>query len=96
MHVLRIETEHPPAEFAAWKQRFDRDPVGRARGGVRRHRILRAAADPSSVLIDLEFDTAGQAETFLAALHDFWGHDEAGHDHTHAPRIAELVETKDY
>jgi hypothetical protein len=96
MYVLRIETQHAPAEFDAWKQRFDRDPLGRARGGVRRHRVLRTADESGTVLIDLEFDSAGQAESFLAALRDFWGHDEVGHDHTHAGRIAELVETKDY
>ena len=56
MHILRIE--HLASNYEAWKQAFDSDPIGRERGGVRRHCVSRRVDDPSYVMIDLEFDSA--------------------------------------
>lgn len=92
MNVLRIE--HSAPDFDAWKQAFDSDPVGREQGGVRRHRILRPLDDPSYVLIDLEFDSSSDAQTFLAALRDLWGRVDVMRDPK--ARIVELVESKEY
>ena len=55
MHILRIE--HRAPNYEAWKQAFESDPVGRERGGVRRHRVSRQMDDPSYVMVDLEFET---------------------------------------
>ena len=63
MAILRIE--HPVPDFDAWKAAFDSDPVGRQRGGVRRYRVLRPVDDPNFVLVDLEFDSSSEAESFL-------------------------------
>ena len=63
-----MRIEHPVADYEAWKQAFDADPVHREKSGVRRYRILRAMDDPNYVMIDLEFDTAGEAEALLASL----------------------------
>jgi heme-degrading monooxygenase HmoA len=70
MYVVRIE--HRVADFATWKAAFDSDPVGRAQGGVRRHRVLRARNDPNHVAIDLEFGDAEQAQAFLDRLRTLW------------------------
>lgn len=70
MHILRIEHQVP--DFEAWKAAFDGDPIGRERSGVRRYRILRATDDPSYVMIDLEFDSASEAEAAHAALRGLW------------------------
>ena len=70
MPVLRIE--HPVPDFDGWKAAFDRDPVGRQRSGVRRYRVLRSIDDPNYVLIDLEFDSKGEAEALLAATREVW------------------------
>jgi hypothetical protein len=89
MHILRIE--HPVRSYDAWKQAFDSDPVGRAQGGVRGYRVLRAVDDASFVLIDLEFDDVGTAETFLARLRELWARVDVMYDPT--GRIVEVVES---
>ena len=68
MYILRIE--HPVPDYDAWKAAFDSDPIGRERSGVRRYRVLRATDDPNYVMIDLEFDSASEAEAVKAALGD--------------------------
>lgn len=70
MFVLRIQ--HAVARYDDWKRMFDSDPVDRRGGGVRRYRIQRAVDDPSFVMIDLEFDTADEAERFHDKLRDVW------------------------
>jgi hypothetical protein len=92
MNVLRIE--HSVTDFDAWKQAFDSDPIGREQGGVRRHRVLRGVDDPSDVMIDLEFGSSSEAETFLAALRDVWGRIDVVRDPK--ARIVEIVESRDY
>jgi hypothetical protein len=91
-HTLRIE--HPVPDFDAWKQAFDSDPVGREQGGVRRYRVLRQVDDPNYVMIDLEFDSSSEAETFLAALRELWGRVDVMRDPK--ARIVEMVESKEY
>ena len=96
MTTLRIE--HRITDFDSWKAAFDRDPIGRDRLGVRRHRVFRPVDDPNYVLIDLDFDNAGAAEACLAALHrDVWG-TAAGPALVGAPatRIIDTMESKEY
>ena len=80
--------------------------------GVRRYRIMRTTDDPSHVMIDLEFDSLGEAEAVKAALgeveFDSPGEAEAVRAALEDPtsplevthglrvRIAEVVETKEY
>jgi hypothetical protein len=92
MHVLRIE--HRAPNYEAWKQAFESDPVGRERGGVRRHRVSRQMDDPSYVMVDLEFETAGEAESFRAALLDLWSRVDVIRDPQ--IRVDELIESKEY
>ncbi|GAA4894867.1 hypothetical protein ACFPM3_20730 [Streptomyces coeruleoprunus] len=70
MYVLRIE--HVVPDYAAWKQAFDEDPLGRATSGVRRYRVMRPVSDPGRVMIDLDFDDAEQAQTMLTRLNELW------------------------
>jgi hypothetical protein len=93
MPILHIE--HAVRHYGAWKQAFDSDPVGREQGGVRRYRILRPTDDPNYVMVDLEFDTAGEAETFRTALRELW--DRVGSDlglEGPQARIVEAVESE--
>lgn len=94
MHILQIE--HGVRDFDAWKKSFDSDPVGREAGGVRSYRVLRPTDDPNRAIVDLEFDSAGEAEAFLAKLRELWGQvgSELGLESPQA-RILELVESKD-
>jgi hypothetical protein len=70
--VLRVE--HPVSDFEAWKRDgFDRDPVGRERGGVRRYRVLRSTGfGPLMAVVELEFDSPAEAESFAGALAELW------------------------
>jgi hypothetical protein len=95
MPILQIE--HGVRDYDAWKQSFDSDPVGREQGGVRRYRVLRPSDDPNSVIVDLEFDSASEAEAFRTALRELW--DRVGGDlglEGPRARILETVENKDY
>jgi hypothetical protein len=94
MHILRIE--HPVPNFDGWKRAFDNDPVGRKKSGVRRYQILRPADDANYVMIDLEFDTAIEAEGLLAAMRVIWGRVEGTIILKPQARIAEAVETVEY
>jgi hypothetical protein len=67
---LRIE--HRVPDYEGWKQAFDSDPADRKGSGVKRYWIMRSIDDPQQVLIDLEFDTAGQAEALLASMRKIW------------------------
>jgi len=95
MPILQIE--HGVRDYDAWKQAFDSDPVGRAQGGVRRYRIVRPTDDPNYVIVDLEFDTASEAETFRTALRELWGRvgSDLGLEGPQA-RIVEAVESEGY
>lgn len=92
MPILQIE--HRVRDYDAWKRAFDSDPVGRAQGGVRGHRIVRGVDDPNLVAIELEFDTAEAAESFRGALEQLWGRvgDELGLENREM-RIVETTET---
>jgi len=94
MYMLRIE--HPVPDYEGWKRAFDSDPVGRKKSGVRRYQILRPVDDPEYVMIDLEFDTVGQAEALLAAMRVVWGRVEGAIMMSPQSRIVESVETKEY
>lgn len=94
MYILRIE--HPVLDFDGWKKVFDSDPVGREKSGVRRYRILRPMDDAKYVMIDLEFDTAHQAEALLTAMRGVWGRVEGKLIMPPRARIVETLETKDY
>ena len=63
-----LHIEHPISDFTTWKVAFDRFAAIRAESGVRHHRVQRPVDDPHYVLIDLDFDSTKQAETFLEFL----------------------------
>ena len=94
MAILRIE--HAVADYAAWKEAFDGDPVGRERCGVRNYRIMRPADDDRFVLIDLEFDTPEEAEGLLTAMRAVWSRVSGTLIHDPRTRIVESVETRTY
>ena len=70
MTMLRIQQNVP--NFDAWRRAFDNDPLDRKGSGVRRYDVYRAVADPSLVMIDLEFDTQTEAARMLEKLQQLW------------------------
>jgi hypothetical protein len=63
---------------------------------VRRYQILRAADDPNFVMIDLEFDSAAQAEALLAAMRVVWGEVQGTIMTNPEARIVEAVESRQF
>jgi len=94
MPVLRIE--HRVPNFDGWKEAFDSDPAGRERSGVRRYQIYRGMDDPNQVMIDLEFDTKGEAEALLAGMREVWSRVEGEVMWNPQAQIVEIVERKEY
>ncbi|HZI96399.1 MAG TPA: hypothetical protein VFD41_02620 [Actinomycetales bacterium] len=66
--MATLHIEHAISDFEVWKAAFDRFAAARLGVGVRRHRIERPDDDPRYVVIDLDFDTTGEAERFLEFL----------------------------
>ena len=66
--MATLHIEHPITDFGTWKAAFDRFAEARANSGVRGHRILRPVDDAHYVVIDLDFQTVGEAEKFLGFL----------------------------
>ena len=91
-----VQIEHPVPNFDAWKKAFDSDPVGRERSGVRRYLVLRPMDNPNYAMVDLEFDNASKAETFLAAMREVWRRVEGTVMESPRVRIVEVVESKEY
>jgi hypothetical protein len=58
---------------------------------------MRPADDPIYVLIELEFDSAGEADAFRGKLHELWGRlgDDLGLESPQAG-IVEAVESAEY
>lgn len=84
--------EHAIADFRSWKAAFDRFADVRERAGVRGHRILNPVDDPKYVVIELEFDTAEEADRFLGFLRDkIWPSPENAPALVGAPRATVLV-----
>ena len=96
MPVLQIE--HAISDFDTWKRAFDADPVRREASGVRRYRVFRPVDDPNYVKIDLEFDTASEAEACRASLRELWGSGRAAPALAGSPqaRIVEEVQSEEY
>ena len=95
--VVRIE--HPVPDYETWKREaFDRDPLGRERSGVLRHRVLRHGEQPNLVAVELEFDDRAAAESFAAALREMWGRvrERFGWRDLPEARIFELTEVEEY
>lgn len=66
--MFTLHIEHPISDFDTWRHAFDGFADMRGRSGVRSHAVRQPVDDPRYVLIDLDFDTTAQAESFLGLL----------------------------
>jgi hypothetical protein len=94
MYILRIE--HPITNYEGWKKAFDNDPASRQKSGVLQYRVLRPIDDANYIMIDLEFETANEAEALLANMRVIWGRVEGTIMMNPQSRIVEMVETRKY
>ena len=91
-----VQIEHPVPNFDAWKKAFDSDPVGRERSGVRRYKVLRPIDNQNYSMVDLEFDSLGEVEAFLAAMREVWSRVEGTIIESPQVRIVEVVESMNF
>ena len=94
--MYKLCIEHPVPSYEKWKQAFDSDPVGREKMRVRRHQILRPVDNPNYVMIQLEFDTASDAEALHNAMRAVWSRVEGTIMTDPKAQIVEIAETKEY
>lgn len=66
--MFTLHIEHPITDYDTWRRAFDRFAEVRAASGVSSHTIWQPVDNPDYVLIDLNFETAGRAESFLDIL----------------------------
>lgn len=66
MSILHIE--HPISDLDTWSAAYDGFAQRRRAAGVVAERVSRPVDDPRYVVIDLEFPTREQAESFLGFL----------------------------
>ena len=84
-----LHIEHPITDIDTWTAAFNRFADARREAGVSGQRVQRPLDDPRYVLVDLDFDTAEEAEAFLRFLKSrVWGNQEA------APALAGTPETR--
>ena len=71
MTTLRIE--HAITDYQLWRKAFDGFAEARAQAGVRSFAIRFPVDDPQYLMLDLEFDSPGPAQTFADFLtHQVW------------------------
>ncbi|NKX55506.1 hypothetical protein [Arthrobacter mobilis] len=66
--MFTMQVGYSVRDYAAWKELFDKDPVGRAASGARSYRIFRDSDDENYVVVHLDFDTRDAAASFLEKL----------------------------
>jgi hypothetical protein len=66
--TAQVRMRYELDDYDAWRTVFDRDPLDRRGSGVRRYQIARDTANALAVLVDLDFDTLAEAESFHARL----------------------------
>lgn len=66
--MATLHIEHEITDLPLWSAAFERFADVRARSGVRAQRVQHPVDDEHYVVIDLDFDTEGEARRFLAFL----------------------------
>lgn len=87
--MATLHIEHPIVDLDLWQAAFDRFADLRARAGVRAHRVQQPVDDARYVVVDLDFDSTGEAERFLGFLRtEVWSSPE------NAPALAGTPQTR--
>lgn len=66
--MVTLHIEHPVSDFALWQQAFGRFAETRRKSGVMAERVQRPVDGARYVVVDLDFQTASEAEKFLRFL----------------------------
>lgn len=76
--MTSLHIEHPITDLETWTAAFAAFADVRRQAGVRAEQVRRPADDPNFIVVDLEFDSADQAASFLDFLRSkVWSTPEA-------------------
>lgn len=90
--MATLHIEHPITDLHTWLNAFNSFAEARHKGGVRAYRIYQPVADDKYILIDLDFDTAEQAEHFKRFLEvNVWSSSTASPGLAGSPQARVLV-----
>lgn len=70
MYILHLE--HPVPDYKVWKELFDNSTISRENSGMLGYKILRPVDGANFVIVDIEFETTAQAQSFLNTLRIVW------------------------
>ena len=68
--MATLQIEHAVTDFPTWADAFGRFAEIRVQAGVKADRVRRPIDDDRYVIIELDFDDADSAQSFLAFLED--------------------------
>jgi hypothetical protein len=94
--MFTLQIEHRVHDFDTWKTAFDTYNPFREEACIRRYRIFRSLDNPNHVMIDLDFERSCEANTFVDAMHQMWGHVEGKLADRPQLRIVEALESKEF
>jgi hypothetical protein len=66
--MATLHIQHPVTDFDTWTSAFNRFAEARRQAGVRALRVQRPVDNPRFVVIDLDFDSIGEAQSFQGFL----------------------------
>jgi len=66
--MTTLHIEHPITDYEQWRAAFDRAAPLRADGGVIAHRVSQPIGDDRYIVVQLDFEDAARASTFLDLL----------------------------
>ena len=66
--MATLHIQHPITDFDVWTSAFNRFADARRNAGVRAQRVQRPIDDAKYVVIDLDFDSAVEAQSFRGFL----------------------------
>lgn len=89
--MATLHIEHPITDLQTWLTAFGAFAEARQRGGVRAHRVYQPVDDDKYIVVELDFDSADEAERFKRFLEsNVWSSREASPGLAGAPQARVL------
>jgi hypothetical protein len=91
--VATLHIEHPISDLQTWLGAFGRFGEARSKAGVKAERVHRPVDDDHYIYVQLDFETAEEAEAFKGFLEtNVWSSPEASPGLGGTPRARVLTE----
>ena len=94
--MIILHIEHSVADFDTWKASFDTFEEFRQKSGVCHYQVSRPIDNPNFAMIDLEFNSLGEAEALLSGVQQIWGRVNGTLINNPQWRFSEVVDLKEF